>query len=112
VRLRVSISLFLLLVLMTGCAITGQTPRMLVIYSTRAALEGFCRGEAITPRRYRLGRDLVVFVGVHEPVTTLYLCPSSAYTHGELSSFRPANCRPGMPDRSDPMFKGLPVSAR
>jgi hypothetical protein len=35
---------------------------------------------------------------------------SRANTRQELSSFRPASCRPGMPDRSDPMRKGLRTS--
>jgi len=80
---------------------------MILIYTSRAELEAFCRTEAIDPHRYRLGGDIVVFVGVREPVTTLYMCPASDYTSRELSSFRPSSCRPGIPDRNDPIIKGL-----
>ena len=107
VKPRVSIYLILLLLLMPACAGPGRPPRIILIYSSRRALEDFCRSEAIDPHRYRLGRDIVVFVGEHDPVTTLYMCAASEYTPQELSLLRPASCRRGMPDRSDPMFKGL-----
>ncbi|HEX4084949.1 MAG TPA: hypothetical protein VHY22_08570 [Chthoniobacteraceae bacterium] len=108
-KTRVAIYLLLLL-LIPACASPRKTPRLILIYTSRRALEDFCHTQAIDPHRYRLGGDIVVFVGDHEPVTTLYMCPASEYTRQELDSFRPANCRPGMPGRNDPILKNLPAS--
>ena len=110
VKPRVSIYLILLLLLIPACAGPGKPPQLILIYTSRRELEDYCRTEAIDPHRYRLGRDIVVFVGEHELVTTLYMCAASEYTPQELILFRPAYCRRGMPDRSDPIFKGLRTS--
>ena len=116
--------LLLYLIALSALAIAGHAdePRRYVgeglgetlIFSSRTALEDDYRTEKIDPHRYRLGTDIVVFVGNRSsghPVC-LYMCAAEEFTAQELKSFRPSTSRKDLPPRHHPMFDRLEVTGR
>ena len=92
----------------------GEGPGDTLVFTGRDALEEDYRLRAIDPHRYRLGNDIVVFIGdrgVDHP-NCLYMCPAEEFTKEELKSFPPSTARKDLPPRNHPMFDRLQVTGR
>jgi hypothetical protein len=84
------------------------------MFTARRVLDDYYRKEAIDPSRYRLGSDIVVFVGDRSAgkPTTLYMCAAEEFSKKELDAMPPSTRRKDLPVRNDPMFDGLQVTGR
>jgi hypothetical protein len=112
---RFSIFLALLLVLASTCTRAGEAANFTtLIFTSREALEDYYRKQAIDPHRYRIGSDIVVFIGDRSAgkPTTLYMCAAEEFTKQELKSFLPSTRRKDLPARNDPIFDRLQVTGR
>jgi hypothetical protein len=91
----------------------GKGPGDTLVFTSRNALEDFYRTDSIDPHRYRLGNDIVVFIGGRglNP-KCLYMCPAEEFTKAELKSFLPSTQRKDLPPRNHPMFDRLQVTGR
>ena len=114
-KTRLSICLILLLSFIRAYSGSDNSSQFTtLVFTSRNALEDDYRTEAIDPHRYRLGDDIVVFVGDRSEgkSCTLYMCAADEFTSQELKSFPPSTRRKDLPARNDPMFNRLQVSGR
>ena len=85
-----------------------------LIFTARRSLKDDYKKQAIDPHRYRLGTDIVVFIGDRSEhrARTLYMCAAEEFSQKELKSFPSSTRRKDLPPRDDPMFANLQVTGR
>jgi hypothetical protein len=108
------LSLAFILLLVTspnssGTLLIGENLGDQFIYTSRKAWEKDYKKEALDKNIYRLGKDLVVFVGRKSSgkPDLLEMTPAKNFTQKELLRFKSASLRKDIPPRNHDFFKNL-----